>query len=130
MSNDTTQVSCRSLGFTLSSDPLYIIVEFLSKGNLKDLLKDSRSKGGRVYGNLHGASQSLSSKDLMKFAKDVADGMAFIANHKVCLRRHLAALVEMNGELERSNQQRSMTLSLFTSLVSVTFQTYIHVRAL
>ena len=67
----------------LPLDPLYIIVEFLSKGNLKDLLKDSRSKGGRVYGNLHGASNLLSSKDLMKFAKDVADGMAFISSQKV-----------------------------------------------
>ena len=85
MSNNTFQVSCKRPRITLSSDPLYIIVEFLSKGNLKDLLKDSRSKGGRVYGNLHGASQSLSSKDLVKFAKDVADGMAFIANHKVCV---------------------------------------------
>ena len=58
-------------------------MEYLSRGNLKDLLKDSRSKGGRVYGNLHGISESLTSKDLMKFAKDAADGMAFISSQKV-----------------------------------------------
>ena len=66
-------------------DPLYIIVEYLSRGNLKDLLKDSRSKGGRVYGNLHGISKSLTSGDLMKFAKDVADGMTFISSQQVKL---------------------------------------------
>ena len=68
--------------FTLP-DPLYIIVEYLSKGNLKDLMKDSRVKGTRVYGNLHGASKSLSSGDLMKFANDVADGMHYISSQKV-----------------------------------------------
>ena len=69
----------------LPLDPPYIIVEYLSRGNLKDLLKDSRSKGGRVYGNLHGISKSLTSGDLMKFAKDVADGMTFISSQQVKL---------------------------------------------
>ncbi|XP_038064951.1 tyrosine kinase receptor Cad96Ca-like [Patiria miniata] len=80
----------RLLGFCVEIDPPYIIVEYLSRGNLKDLLKDSRSKGGRVYGNLHGISKSLTSKDLMKFAKDAADGMAFISSQQ-CIHRDLAA---------------------------------------
>ena len=46
-------------------------------------MKDSRVKGTRVYGNLHGASKSLSSGDLMKFANDVADGMHYISSQKV-----------------------------------------------
>ncbi|XP_038064949.1 fibroblast growth factor receptor 1-like [Patiria miniata] len=80
----------RLLGFCVEEDPPYIIVEYQSRGNLKDLLKDSRSKGRRVYGNLHGISKSLTSKDLMKFAKDVADGMAFISSQR-CIHRDLAA---------------------------------------
>ncbi|XP_022111421.1 tyrosine-protein kinase receptor Tie-1-like [Acanthaster planci] len=80
----------RLLGFCIDKEPLYIIVEYLSRGNLKDLLQDSRSKGGRVYGNLHGISKSLTSRDLMKFAKDVANGMAFISSQK-CVHRDLAA---------------------------------------
>ncbi|XP_038064959.1 tyrosine-protein kinase Mer-like [Patiria miniata] len=80
----------RLLGFCVEKDPPYIIVEYLTRGNLKDLLKDSRSKGGRVYGNLHGISKSLTSKDLMKFAKDAADGMAFISSQQ-CIHRDLAA---------------------------------------
>ena len=69
----------------LFSDPPYIIVEYLSRGNLKELLKDSRSTEGRVYDNLHGVSKSLTSRDLIKFANDVADGMHFISSHKVRL---------------------------------------------
>ncbi|XP_033641234.1 proto-oncogene tyrosine-protein kinase ROS-like isoform X3 [Asterias rubens] len=80
----------RLMGFSVEQDPLYIIVEYLSKGNLKDLMKDSRVKGTRVYGNLHGASKSLSSGDLMKFANDVADGMHYISSQK-CIHRDLAA---------------------------------------
>ncbi|XP_033641699.1 uncharacterized protein LOC117301803 [Asterias rubens] len=78
------------IGYCIQQDPPYIIVEYLSRGNLKDLLKDSRSKGGRVYGNLHGVSKSLTSRDLMKFANDVADGMRFISYQK-CIHRDLAA---------------------------------------
>ncbi|XP_071806505.1 uncharacterized protein [Asterias amurensis] len=80
----------RLMGFSVEQDPLYIIVEYLSKGNLKDLLKDSRVKGTTVYGNLHGASKSLSCGDLMKFANDVADGMHYISSQK-CIHRDLAA---------------------------------------
>ena len=75
------------LASSLPLDPPYIIVEFLSKGNLKDLLKDSRRRSGGVYDNLHGNSRSFSSKDLIKFAKDVADGMAFISSQKVLMKR-------------------------------------------
>ncbi|XP_038064961.1 tyrosine kinase receptor Cad96Ca-like [Patiria miniata] len=78
----------RLLGFCVEEDPPYIIVEYQSRGNLKDLLEDSRSKGRRVYGNRHGLSNT--SKDLMKFANDVADGMAFISSQR-CIHRDLAA---------------------------------------
>ncbi|XP_071787274.1 uncharacterized protein [Asterias amurensis] len=79
------------LGYCIEEDPPYIIVEYLSRGNLKDLLKDSRSKEGRVvYGNLHGVSKSLTSRDLMKFASNVADGMTFISSQQ-CIHRDLAA---------------------------------------
>ncbi|XP_022108626.1 tyrosine kinase receptor Cad96Ca-like [Acanthaster planci] len=78
------------LGFCVDQDPLYIIVEYLTRGNLKNLLKQSRSKGGRVYRNLHGISKSLASTDLIMFAKDTADGMEFISSQK-CIHRDLAA---------------------------------------
>ncbi|XP_038064832.1 vascular endothelial growth factor receptor 2-like [Patiria miniata] len=80
----------RLLGFSVEKDPPYIIVEYLSRGDLKTLLHKHIGKVGRVYSNLHGGSTSLTAKDLMKFAKDVADGMAFISSQQ-CIHRDLAA---------------------------------------
>ena len=61
-------------------------MEFLSKGNLKDLLTESRGKGKaklQVYGNLHGSSKNLTSRDLIAMGRDVADGMAFLSEQEV-----------------------------------------------
>ncbi|XP_033641271.1 tyrosine-protein kinase Mer-like isoform X2 [Asterias rubens] len=81
------------LGFCIETEPIYIIVEFLSKGNLKDLLTESRGKGKaklQVYGNLHGSSKNLTSRDLIAMGRDVADGMAFLSEQE-CIHRDLAA---------------------------------------
>ncbi|XP_022108632.1 tyrosine kinase receptor Cad96Ca-like [Acanthaster planci] len=78
------------LGYCTDQDPPYIILEFLAKGNLKDFLHYSRSQCGLMYGNLRGLSKSLSPKHFLKFAKDVADGMEFIASQQ-CIHRDLAA---------------------------------------
>ncbi|XP_038065908.1 nephrin-like [Patiria miniata] len=86
------------LGFCIDRDPIYIIMEYMSKGQLKELLTSSRGKGKlQVYSNLHGRSKSLTSKDLIKFATDVADGMAFLASHQ-CIHRDLAARNVLVGE--------------------------------
>ncbi|XP_013387866.1 tyrosine kinase receptor Cad96Ca-like [Lingula anatina] len=42
-----------------------------------------------VYGNLHGVSSSLTSRDLMKFALDIANGMMFLSSMSI-LHRDLA----------------------------------------
>ncbi|XP_038064948.1 uncharacterized protein LOC119735322 [Patiria miniata] len=86
------------LGFCIDRDPIYIIMEYMSKGQLKELLTSSRGKGKlQVYSNLHGRSKSLTSKDLIKFATDVADGMAFLASQQ-CIHRDLAARNVLVGE--------------------------------
>ncbi|XP_022108577.1 fibroblast growth factor receptor-like isoform X4 [Acanthaster planci] len=85
------------LGFCDDGDPIFIIMEYMTKGPLKDLLTSSRGKGMQVYSNLHGRSKSLTSRDLIKFAKDVADGMAFLASQQ-CIHRDLAARNVLVGE--------------------------------
>ncbi|XP_022108589.1 nephrin-like isoform X2 [Acanthaster planci] len=85
------------LGFCADGDPIYIIMEYMSKGPLKDLLTSSRGKSKQVYSNLHGRSKSLTSRDLIKFAKDVAEGMAFLASQQ-CIHRDLAARNVLVGE--------------------------------
>ncbi|XP_038064957.1 angiopoietin-1 receptor-like [Patiria miniata] len=85
-------------GFCIDRDPIYIIMEYMSKGQLKELLTSSRGKGKlQVYSNLHGRSKSLTSRDLIKFAADVADGMAFLASQQ-CIHRDLAARNVLVGE--------------------------------
>ncbi|XP_013389153.1 fibroblast growth factor receptor 3 isoform X4 [Lingula anatina] len=67
-----------------------IIVEYLPNGNLQDYLRNDRSKQKVLYGNLHGISSSLTPRDLMKFASDVANGMSYLSSMAI-LHRDLAA---------------------------------------
>ena len=64
-------------------DPVYVIVEYLGKGDLKKVLIESRDiDTGTGYSNIPGLSKSLS-RTLIKFARDVANGMAFLSSQKV-----------------------------------------------
>ena len=64
-------------------EPLYLLLEYVSGGSLLSNLRTSRSQ--QTYENLHGGSKSLSSRDLTKFAWDVANGMSFLSTKKVCI---------------------------------------------
>ena len=56
--------------YTLNlSDPIYVIMEYINGSTLQEFLRKSRSE--HHYKNLHGASQSLSSRDLTSFAYQV-----------------------------------------------------------
>ena len=58
------------------SDPIYVIIEYINGGTLQNILKKSRSihyeHKEHNYRNLHGESQSLSSRDLTSFAYQVS----------------------------------------------------------
>ncbi|XP_038062507.1 fibroblast growth factor receptor 1-like [Patiria miniata] len=85
------------LGHCKEKGPVYVIVEYLAKGDLKKLLMEYRDKDpGSGYSNLPGLSKSLS-RTLVKFARDVANGMAFISSQK-CVHRDLAARNVLVGD--------------------------------
>ncbi|XP_019628490.1 PREDICTED: tyrosine-protein kinase receptor Tie-1-like [Branchiostoma belcheri] len=75
------------LGCCTDTDPFYLLLEYVSGGSLQSTLRTSRTQ--QTYGNLHGGSKSLSSRDLTRFAWDVAKGMTFLSAKKI-LHRDLA----------------------------------------
>ncbi|XP_026755395.1 tyrosine kinase receptor Cad96Ca isoform X1 [Galleria mellonella] len=78
----------RLIGCCTEKEPTFVIMEFVSLGKLQQFLRDSRAE--RHYGNTHGGSQFLTSRDLTHFAFQVARGMDFLSS-KGIIHRDLAA---------------------------------------
>ncbi|XP_034829845.1 tyrosine kinase receptor Cad96Ca isoform X1 [Maniola hyperantus] len=78
----------RLVGCCTEKEPTLVIMEFVSLGKLQQFLRDSRAE--RHYGNTHGGSQFLTSRDLTHFAFQVARGMDFLSS-KGIIHRDLAA---------------------------------------
>ncbi|GFX02121.1 tyrosine kinase receptor Cad96Ca [Trichonephila clavipes] len=65
------------LGCCTDRDPLFLIMEYVQHGKLQTYLRESRAE--RQYGNLHGGSRHLTSRDLTVFAYHVAKGMEYLS---------------------------------------------------
>eukprot|EP00055_Hartaetosiga_balthica_P015802 m.96159 g.96159 ORF g.96159 m.96159 type:complete len:597 (+) comp8963_c0_seq3:70-1860(+) len=72
----------RLLGVCTTKAPNYMIMEFMSRGDLKEVLRHSRPKGDQP--------SPLTTRRLVNLATDVAEGMAFLASMKI-VHRDLAA---------------------------------------
>ncbi|XP_067879261.1 fibroblast growth factor receptor 1-like [Heterodontus francisci] len=79
------------LGACTQDGPLYVIVEFASKGNLREYLRARRPPGMEYcYNPTHIAVEQLSFKDLVSCGYQVSRGMEYLASKK-CIHRDLAA---------------------------------------
>ncbi|XP_041477646.1 fibroblast growth factor receptor-like isoform X2 [Lytechinus variegatus] len=78
------------LGCCTQDGPPYVIVEFAHHGNLRDFLRSRRPPEEYEKSILLTTSQTLTNKDLMSMAYQVARGMEFLASKK-CIHRDLAA---------------------------------------
>ena len=67
-----------------SSGPLYVIVEYASKGNLREYLRARRPPGMEYsYDITRVSDEQLTFKDLVSCTYQVARGMEYLASQKV-----------------------------------------------
>uniref|UniRef100_A0A8C2EWH1 Fibroblast growth factor receptor n=1 Tax=Cyprinus carpio TaxID=7962 RepID=A0A8C2EWH1_CYPCA len=79
------------LGACTQDGPLYVIVEYASKGNLREYLRARRPHGMEYCYNPDKVPvECMSIKDLVSCAYQVARGMEYLASRK-CIHRDLAA---------------------------------------
>ncbi|XP_015225535.1 PREDICTED: fibroblast growth factor receptor 1-A-like isoform X3 [Cyprinodon variegatus] len=79
------------LGACTQEGPLYVIVEYASKGNLREYLRARRPPGMEYcYNPDQVPLETMSIKDLVSCAYQVARGMEYLASKK-CIHRDLAA---------------------------------------
>uniref|UniRef100_A0AAY4DH40 Fibroblast growth factor receptor n=1 Tax=Denticeps clupeoides TaxID=299321 RepID=A0AAY4DH40_9TELE len=79
------------LGACTQDGPLYVIVEFASKGNLREYLRARRPPGMEYcYNPDQVPVENMSIKDLVSCAYQVARGLEYLASKK-CIHRDLAA---------------------------------------
>ncbi|XP_066570520.1 fibroblast growth factor receptor 1-A isoform X3 [Amia ocellicauda] len=79
------------LGACTQDGPLYVIVEYASKGNLREYLRARRPPGMEYcYNPDQVPEEHMSIKDLVSCAYQVARGMEYLSSKK-CIHRDLAA---------------------------------------
>ncbi|XP_028518913.1 ephrin type-B receptor 2 isoform X2 [Exaiptasia diaphana] len=82
---------------TKSDGPMSIILEYLPYGDLLGYLRRSRGHEDTYCSGDLRPETKLTSRDLLKFAWMIADGMSFLAKNK-CVHRDLAARNVLVGE--------------------------------
>ena len=73
------------LGCCTHNEPLMIIVEYCAHGDLQGFLRSSRGISESYYkSTFHQIGQKLTSKMLLTFALQIAQGMSHLSAFKVC----------------------------------------------
>lgn len=73
------------LGCCTQGGPLFVVVEYAPHGNLRDFLRQHRTSSGYepAIGIVEKEKKTLTQKDLVSFAYQVARGMEYLASRRV-----------------------------------------------
>ncbi|XP_020622122.1 tyrosine-protein kinase receptor Tie-1-like isoform X1 [Orbicella faveolata] len=89
------------IGCATESDPLLVLIEYVPYGDLLGYLRKSRGLSDTYFNNPDRKPETnLTSKQLMRFAWQIADGMAYLSSRKI-IHRDLAARNVLVGEGEK-----------------------------
>ena len=70
--------------FSFFLDPLLVLIEYVPYGDLLGYLRKSRGLNDTYFNNPDRKPETnLTSKQLMRFAWQIADGMAYLSSRKV-----------------------------------------------
>lgn len=84
------------LGCCTQGGPLFVVVEFAPYGNLRDFLREHRPSAG--YETAIGLERkTLTQKDLVSFAYQVARGMEYLASRRVDINYYIHNLYRIKN---------------------------------
>ena len=81
--------------FSFFLDPLLVLVEYVPYGDLLGYLRKSRGLNDTYFNNPDRKPETnLTSKQLMRFAWQIADGMAYLSSKKVKVYNNCNSITE------------------------------------
>jgi len=82
--------------FSFVLDPLLVLIEYVPYGDLLGYLRKSRGLNDTYFNNPDTKPETnLTSKQLMRFAWQIADGMAYLSSRKVNVYNNRTLVTEM-----------------------------------
>ena len=82
--------------FSFVLDPLLVLIEYVPYGDLLGYLRKSRGLNDTYFNNPDRKPETnLTSKQLMKFAWQIADGMAYLSSRKVNVYNNCNSITEI-----------------------------------
>ena len=81
--------------FSFFSDPLLVLIEYVPYGDLLGYLRKSRGLNDTYFNNPDRKPETnLTSNQLMRFAWQIADGMAYLSSRKVKVYNNCNSIIE------------------------------------
>lgn len=116
------------LGCCTQDGPLYVLVEFALHGNLRDFLRQHRPSSGYEQAIGSNLKDTLTQKDLVSFAYQIARGMEYLASRKVseiskcliliihCVANHFVTTIVLKKNTSECNMLRVSSYKRFVIL--------------